>query len=91
MNVDSSEMNTEDGRANSRGDQGKRGEATHRTPIAEPTSSPPRQSRVKTVGPYCLKCTYLGRTPIKESKYMCTYRSGDMPCPMPSVCGEHGT
>eukprot|EP00973_Karenia_brevis_P029000 4000587-Karenia_brevis.AAC.1 len=67
MNVDSSGINTEHDNANSNGDDEERDEANDRTPPAGPEAPQPKNARVRTAGPYCLKCTYLGRTPIKEA------------------------
>eukprot|EP00973_Karenia_brevis_P095096 12425668-Karenia_brevis.AAC.1 len=90
MNVDSSMTNTGPNDVRPNGNDGGRGKANDHTPSASPEVSEPKNTKVWTAGPYCLKCAYLGRTPIKQAKYMCTYCSGEMPCPMPSVCGEHG-
>eukprot|EP00973_Karenia_brevis_P027340 3769263-Karenia_brevis.AAC.1 len=37
-----------------------------------------------------MKCAYLARADVRRAPYLCSFKHMGKPCPMPSVCGEHG-
>eukprot|EP00973_Karenia_brevis_P016118 2204075-Karenia_brevis.AAC.1 len=60
-------INTGPNNVKSNGDDEGHDEAYDYIPPASPEVPEPKNMRVRTAGPYCLKCAYLGRTPIKEA------------------------